>query len=153
MLRRQSIRHRPAATIVEAAFVLSICLLFLFGILEYGRFVMTLQVMENAAREGARFAVVNTNEATTADVVARVNQKMAGIQNSLTNYQVTVTGIILRPKPGETAGDLLPDWTTASPTDGIRVDVTGTFRPTLPTFLRMGAFPLRARSVMYSEGN
>lgn len=153
MLRRQHSRKRNAATIVEAAFVLSICLMFLFGILEYGRFVMTLQVMENAAREGARFAVVNTNEATTADVIARVNQKMAGIQNSIVGYQVTVTGIILRPKPGEVAGDVLPDWTNASTTDGIRVEITGTFDPTLPTFLKMSAFPLRARSVMYSEGN
>ncbi|MFQ3651203.1 MAG: TadE/TadG family type IV pilus assembly protein [Gemmataceae bacterium] len=153
MLRRQPTRRRTAATVVEAAFVLSICLLFLFGILEYGRFVMTLQVMENAAREGARFAVVNTNEATTADVIARVNQKMAGVQNSLTNYNVTVTGIILRPKPGETAGDLLPDWTNASTTDGIQVEVTGAFQPILPSFLQMGAFPLRSRSVMYSEGN
>jgi Flp pilus assembly protein TadG len=153
MLRRPLDRKRSAATIVEAAFVLSICLLFLFGILEYGRFVMTLQVMENAAREGARYAVVNTNEATTADVIARVNQKMAGIQNGITNYNVTVTGIILRPKPGETAGEVLPDWTNASTTDGIRVEVTGAFNPTLPTFLKMSAFPLRARSVMYSEGN
>jgi Flp pilus assembly protein TadG len=153
MLRLQTNRKRSAATIVEAAFVLSICLFFLFGILEYGRFVMTLQVMENAAREGARYAVANTDQATTADVLARVNEKMAGVQNSMANYNVTVTGIILKPKAGETAGDILPDWTNASTTDGISVEITGAFRPTLPTFLQMTAFPLRARAVMYSEGN
>ncbi|MGL4550337.1 MAG: TadE/TadG family type IV pilus assembly protein [Gemmataceae bacterium] len=153
MTHRKEARRRTAAAIVEAAFVLPVCLLFLFGILEYGRFVMTLQVMENAAREGARYAVAHTNDADTAAVQARVDEKMAGTQGAITAYAVTVSGIILQPKAGETAGDALPDWTTASTTDGITVEVTGSFQPALPSFLQLGAFPLRAKAVMYSEGN
>jgi Flp pilus assembly protein TadG len=73
--------RRTAAHLVEFAFVCPIFFLFLFGILEYGRFVMTLQIMTNAAREGARFAVVTTNDASTSptqDVQNYVNNYLAG---------------------------------------------------------------------------
>src|SRR5262249_47275373 len=59
---------RPAATLVETSVVISIALLFMFGIFEYGRFVMTKHLMENAAREGARWATVHTYDGTTAGV-------------------------------------------------------------------------------------
>jgi len=54
-------RHqRPGATAVEAALVLTITFLFIFGVFEYCRFLFFLEVAENAAREGARYATVNT---------------------------------------------------------------------------------------------
>jgi Flp pilus assembly protein TadG len=43
---------------VEFAIVLSLFLVMLFGILEVGRVIMVHQVITNAAREGARRAVV-----------------------------------------------------------------------------------------------
>jgi len=75
--RKRSTPRRGAAT-VETALVLPICLLFLFGILEYGRYIMVLQVTTNAAREGAHYALSHTQPVTiqgvtrgnaTADVV------------------------------------------------------------------------------------
>ena len=60
--RRQ--RRRIGSTIVQAAIVLPVMLLFLFGILEYSRYVMLLQVMTNAAREGCRYAVMHTDPVT-----------------------------------------------------------------------------------------
>src|SRR5438270_11188648 len=69
-------RPRPAATIVESAFVLSIFLLFLFGIFEYGRLLMTKQLMDSAVRVGARWAVVNTAAGTTANVQDQVDTAM-----------------------------------------------------------------------------
>jgi Flp pilus assembly protein TadG len=74
-------RRRHAAHLVEFAFVVPIFLLFIFGILEYSRYVMTLQVMTNAAREGARYAVVTTNDSDanpTQDVQNWVYTYMAG---------------------------------------------------------------------------
>ena len=152
---RRPIPRRRAATLVEAAMVISICLLFLFGVFEYGRYVMTLQAIENAAREGARYAVVHTNDATTTDVQNRVKDKMGGIDTKLANFQITVSGLILRPQDGSTApGTPLTDWTNASMYDGVSVQVQGDFKPVLPTFLRMPAtIPVNVRSVMYSEGN
>jgi hypothetical protein len=70
-----------AAHVVELAIVCPIFFLFLFGILEYGRYVMTLQIVINAAREGARYAVVTTNDANaspTQDVQNWVNNYLAG---------------------------------------------------------------------------
>jgi Flp pilus assembly protein TadG len=74
-------RRRPAAHLVEFAVVVPVFLLFLFGILEYSRYLMTLQVMTNAAREGARYAIVTTNDLSanpTQDVQNWVLNYMAG---------------------------------------------------------------------------
>ncbi len=64
--------RRPAAarrgsTLTEAALVLPLFLMFLFGVFEYGRYILVLQVSTNAAREGARWAVVHANDQRTAD--------------------------------------------------------------------------------------
>ena len=58
--RRASTQRRTGAAIVEAALVLPIAILFIFGILEYGRFLFVRNVMEHGAREGARYAVVGS---------------------------------------------------------------------------------------------
>jgi Flp pilus assembly protein TadG len=74
-------RRRTAAHLVEFAIVCPIFFLFLFGILEYSRYLMTQQVMVNAAREGARYAVVTTNDPNanpTQDVQNWVYNYMAG---------------------------------------------------------------------------
>ena len=130
-------------------------LLFMFGVYEYGRFIMVLQVMENATREGARMGVAHTNDKVTSDIVARITDKLAGVDYQLTNLQITVGGQILRPsKPGDVAGTALTDWTQASSTDGIAIVVTADYAPILPTFLRMNSvISMRAQSIMYSEGN
>jgi Flp pilus assembly protein TadG len=82
MLSRHSIKNRrQGAHLVEFACVVPIFFLFLFGILEYSRYIMTLQVMTNAAREGARYAVVTTNDSSsnpTQDVQNWVYNYMAG---------------------------------------------------------------------------
>jgi Flp pilus assembly protein TadG len=139
---------------VEATFVLSICLLFLFGIFEYGRFLMTVQLLENACREGARNAVAHTNTATTASVQAVVQASLASQGTNIDDLSVTVSGVVLRAvRPGENVGDPLADWTTASTTDGIAVAASGTYTPVLSTLLSMPTIPVSAQAVMYSEGN
>ena len=147
--------RRRAVTLVESTLVISSMLMFLFGIFEYGRFIMVLQVVENATREGSRMGIAHTNDKVSADVIARVTDRMAGVNNQLSNVKITVGGQVLRPKDStEKAGDALSDWTDASTTDGIVVQVTADYQPILPTFLRMNSvIPLRAKSVMYSEGN
>lgn len=70
--------RRTAAHLVEFAVVAPVFFLFLFGIFEYGRYVMTLQVMTNAAREGARYAVVTTNDSSANPTL--------DVQNWVWNY-------------------------------------------------------------------
>ena len=64
-------RARPAprrgSAIVEAAIVLPIFLMFVFGVFEYGRFLLVLNVTTNAARDAARWAAVHANDQRTAD--------------------------------------------------------------------------------------
>ena len=45
--------------LVEFAFVAPLLFLLLFGIIEFGRFVYTGHVLEEATREGARYAIVH----------------------------------------------------------------------------------------------
>src|SRR5215468_466250 len=50
-------REQRGATVVEAALIVPILLLFLIGILEFGRAYNEYQVLTNAAREACRYAV------------------------------------------------------------------------------------------------
>jgi Flp pilus assembly protein TadG len=79
--RHAAKQRRTAAHLVEFAFVCPVFFLFMFGIFEYSRYVMTQQIMVNAAREGARFAIVTTNNPganPTQDVQNWVFNYMAG---------------------------------------------------------------------------
>src|SRR5206468_2029837 len=59
-------RKRGAAAAVEFALVAPVLLLFVLGIIEFGRLMMVEQILTNAAREGARRAVMAN--ATQSDV-------------------------------------------------------------------------------------
>ena len=147
VIRRQRARRR-AATLVEFAFVAVVFLMLLFGLFEYARLVMIRQVLDNAAREGARFAVVHTHDKTTADVIAQVQTYLAGQDAQLQNVQI----LVYRAHP--TTGANIGLWTDAGFGQCIAVQITAQFRPILPAFLRMqDPFPLLARSMMYSEAN
>ena len=65
-------RSEKGAALVEAAITIPILLLISVSIFEFGRAYQTWEVLTNAAREGARAAVIVGS--TDADVRARVNQ-------------------------------------------------------------------------------
>ena len=67
-------RRQRGAALVESAMVLPILLLISAGIFEFGRAYQTWQVLTNAAREGARVAVLPNGAPATAE--ARVRQYM-----------------------------------------------------------------------------
>jgi Flp pilus assembly protein TadG len=88
---RPRTRLRRGATTVETAAVAAVFLLFLFGILEYCRFIYVQQVVNNAAREGARYAIVNTTDSSLiTDTQARVQSYMGGLDKTLQNYSCQV---------------------------------------------------------------
>src|SRR5687767_9668147 len=82
-------KRRPAATLVETAAIITVLILVLFGIFEYGRYVMTRQLLENAAREGARWAVVHTLDATTAEVQDAVDARLGPARQQMVGYLKT----------------------------------------------------------------
>jgi Flp pilus assembly protein TadG len=137
MVLRKRIRtlhcgNRRGNAMVEFALVLPILLLVIFGITEFGRAWMTLNVMNAAAREGARLAAVTAPDVTAAR--ARVTEVLAAARITPTAIDVS----------GPSSSD---------PARRITVTVDATFRifsgRVLGAF--QGTIPLRARTTMRHE--
>lgn len=71
-------RRDRGAALLETAIVLPLVLLVSVGIFEFGRAFQTWQVITNAAREGARIAVLPNS--TTAGVQSRVTSYLTAGQ-------------------------------------------------------------------------
>lgn len=69
---KKRMRSERGAALVEAAMIMPLIMLISVGIFEFGRAYQTSQVLTNAAREGARLAVLEGR--TDTDVRARVNK-------------------------------------------------------------------------------
>jgi Flp pilus assembly protein TadG len=82
-------RNEKGAALIEAAITVPIILLISVGIFEFGRAYQTMQVLTNAAREGARIAVITAS--TDADVTARVRNYMKA--GSLPNHATAAVTI------------------------------------------------------------
>jgi hypothetical protein len=113
-------------------------------------------VMENSAREGARYAVVHTGDSPAPDVAAYVLGKMAGVDAQMTGVSVLVYKYNTANPTDKTLV-----WTNAAFGEGIAVEITGTYNPVLPTMaffkqivpIMSGSAPMYTRSIMYSEAN
>jgi Flp pilus assembly protein TadG len=130
------------------AVVASVCLLFMFGVLEYGRLLMVHQLIDNAAREGARYAVVHTYDATVvADSQQRTVAVLGGQNGHLQNFNVQVF-------EADSSGNNIGLPTNAAFGEYIAVQIDGDYTPVLPSFLHMGGtVHLKALAMMYSEAN
>jgi Flp pilus assembly protein TadG len=140
--RRQGVRR--GVSVVETAIVISAFLMFLFAVFEYGRFVMIRNLIDNAAREGAREASIRTNSLTTTDIQNTVIARLAGQPLNSLNIQVYLAD----PATGNNIGS----WNTAEFGEAIACEVTGDYSPMLPTF---GFLPttvnLKTKAMMRSE--
>lgn len=83
-------RSEKGAALIEAAITVPIILLISVGIFEFGRAYQTMQVLTNAAREGARIAVITAS--TDEAVTARVRSYMKG--GSLPNHATAAVTIV-----------------------------------------------------------
>jgi Flp pilus assembly protein TadG len=147
-------KRRRGASVVEAAMVLPIVLLFLLGILEYGRYVMMMQVLTNSAREGAHYALTHTEPFTlqgttygnaTSDVQAIVAKYSAGQQLAGQTVEVYESDI---------AGNNTGAWTNAASGETICVKISGTYHFMIPEMLKLpSTIPISVQSIMRSEGN
>jgi Flp pilus assembly protein TadG len=70
-------RRERAAAAVEMAIVLPLLLLIVGGIIDFGRFFYTQNIVVNAAREGARSRALGY---TTAASDTRISQSLTGVQ-------------------------------------------------------------------------
>ncbi len=79
-------RGEAGGAVVEMAVVMPILFMFLFGIVEFGRIMMVSHSLNNAARAGARVAVLPG--ATNAAVETAIRNELAGTGLRYDAYQL-----------------------------------------------------------------
>jgi Flp pilus assembly protein TadG len=115
-----STKSRRAAATLELAFVAIPVFMVVFGIFEYGRLLMDWNVVNAAAREGCRYALVNNTSPTiSTDVQAIVASRIGNEAASFNSITVTVTG---------THNGVATTVTNLTPGDPITVSVSGPYR-------------------------
>jgi Flp pilus assembly protein TadG len=138
-------RSDRGAALVEAALTIPILLLITVGIFEIGRAYQTWQVVSNAAREGARMAVLpNSNPATVTALVRTYmtngqlgNSGTAGV--AVTPVTLTVNGVNV------SASQVIVDY----PYDFIMLGPVA--RMVSPSSTAGGSITMRATAVMRNE--
>jgi Flp pilus assembly protein TadG len=175
IIRKRSCERRGVTT-VEMAFVSILLLMFLFGLFEYCRLLFVLSVTKNAARDTARFAATHTGGGTMAgdptsfsesDLVNLMNTGqisgitygtgMAGMQANIQGMTVnifTVDPTALNQTPPVVQQLSGSSWNSASFTQNIAVQVTGTYQPVVPSLLFMSSgVPFSITVMCASEAN
>ena len=162
-------RARRGSTIVESALVLSIFLMFLFGIFEYSRFLMVMHLTNNAARDGARYAAVNLSKPsnfTNTDYIdasgnvypsinTYVTSLMGGMDHNVQqpSGQPFSTGITVTAR--DQNGNILSGttWNSISFPQQVGVSITGSYQPITPLLLFMSSsIQINATASVVSEG-
>jgi Flp pilus assembly protein TadG len=140
-------RYRSGTTLVETAIVLNIVLVVVFAIMDYGKLVMTKQLLDNAARAGARQATTGATTLTTSNIQSTVLQALAG-QNlsgqTITVYQVNPL----------TGANLSSNWNNTPLGGSIAVQISGNYLPLLPVFSRIPSpLAMQSTAMMTCEAN
>jgi Flp pilus assembly protein TadG len=153
-VKRRTTKRRRGSVLVESALVLPAVIIFLFGIFEYGRYLMTMQLLSNATREACRYAVSHTQSViingvtygnNTSDVTNKFTSMMGG---------TTISGQSVTVYRSNSVGSNLGTWTNAQPGECICVRVTGNYQVATPTLLFMSStIPVDIKSVMRTESN
>ena len=93
------VRTEAGAELVEFALVLPMLLLILGGIIDFGLILQRQQVVTNAAREGARLAILPGY--STPDVQARVTQFVReGLDDDTVSPLTNLTEVTITPGSG-----------------------------------------------------
>ncbi len=136
--------RRRGATVVEAAIVMNVFLLFIFAIMEFGNYVFVKQLMDNAARDGARMASMGPLTTTTAQIQAQVTTELCNSGPTSLNIQVFQAN----PSTGANIGA----WTNAGLGQTVAVQISGNYQPLLSlASLLPTAIPISSTAMVYSE--
>jgi Flp pilus assembly protein TadG len=153
MTRQWQQRDKRSGTYaVEFSLVFPVLIIFMFAIFEYGRFLMVRQLIDNAAREGARLAATRSDFTYNSSTQTYVAQSLqtSDIQNTVvyflanqplengSNQPLTASDIqVYRADPTtglamtDTKGS---DWTKCSFGESIAVAINCRYQPMLPSF-------------------
>ncbi len=104
-------RRRRGATVLEAALILIWLVVFMSASFEYSRLLFNWSLLNNAAREGCRYALThNTSTTINSDVQGVVTSFMAGQTGNFSSFTVTVSGThqgVSTPVNNLSPGDLI----------------------------------------------
>ncbi len=145
LIRRLRGRKRRGAVLVETSAVIGLVLMLVLAVFEYGRLFIDWNLLNNAAREGCRYALANNTSTTISTTVQSiVTSYMAGQTSSFSNFTVTVTGTHL--------GVSTPV-NSLEPGDPLTVSVSGTFNfLNIIPFVRPTSFVITSGVTMLCEG-
>jgi Flp pilus assembly protein TadG len=148
--------HERGSTLVETAIVLAVTLTLLFGIIDFSRLLFSYETLANAAREGARWAIVRgatcaqsgesgeaACPATAAEIASYVQtQSLAQFMTNPSSIVVTTTW------QNETGCTTFTNSTTAAgPGCQVTLNAAYTFKFLLP-FLPKLTVPISSTSTM-----
>lgn len=117
-IRRTENNKRRGTALVEMAMVLPVFLMVVLGIIEFGRAMMVANMVTNAAREGARLAVIDGN--TNADVQSSITtflETAINVAPADLTISIAITAAAGNPDPMNQVG-------SASPRDLINISVS-----------------------------
>jgi len=136
------------------ALVLPLILTFILGIYEYGRYLMTAQLFDNAAREGVRYAIAHVQPVvlggttygnSNTDITNIINSVTPGITLSAQNVQIYAS---------DDSGNNVGTWTSAQPGQSVTVKITGNYQVGVMTLLCLpSTLPITAQATMNIESN
>jgi Flp pilus assembly protein TadG len=161
MIRRSHTRRRDGAALVEFAVVAMVFFMVLFAIFEFAYLVMVNNMLDNAVREGARYAAVNTAQGSSLNAAIQdvVDAKMVGVKARLVGYNKTTSIVVtaINPVTGtqltDSTGANVNTWDTAFG-QFIQVQLTVTYKPILPSVVMLpSSFTMTANAVTNSESN
>ncbi len=152
-------RRRAGQTIVEAALVLPIVLMFILGIFEYGRYLMYEHIFNNAVRAGAVYAAKHSSSI----VVNNSSGTAVTYGNATTDVQNIVTGDLFGEQLGsqvisvfvsDNLGNNVASWPGGQPGQFVCVQITGTYYFLIPGWLGLPtSISTQFQSVQPCEGN
>ncbi len=146
MLIQANKRKREAASIVEFAAVSSVFVLIFFGIMEFCMVVYSYNIVENAAREGCRYGVVNVNDTTMVTDTQNVTKTFMSGLESWPGYSCNVY-------LADSTGNNIGTATTAQFGEYVCVDVQVSYVPMTPGLGFLKTFTIRSKCSMGSEAN
>jgi Flp pilus assembly protein TadG len=152
VIRRLQDGRRWGAVLVETSVIIGLVAMLVFGVFEYARLLMDWDLLNNAAREGCRYALVhNTDSTINTDVQTIVTNFMGGQTSSFTNFTVTVSGTY---ESGPQQGVSTQQVNTLAAGDLITVTVSGTYKfmNIIPLIKMPSSFPITTSVTMVCEG-
>jgi hypothetical protein len=174
---RRSTRSATGRTrgqaLVEFALVAPFFFILLFSIVEFGRAIYYIQILNSAAREGARYAIVHGNEATLQSgpppgypLVSNADPLAANVKQTVRSYAIGVLGgtgtadfvvtvCYVRPGapydcPDNNAGGDMGSGNNgrSNPPQNVTVKVKYQYRPVISGFVPLPSFTITGESTL-----